>query len=146
MGASDVIIRDVRVKVSDSNQKSTGSMGLASCNQSIIDHCSISWATDKGFNSRSAQNITFPWNIIGESFHDSVHYDAGDLNNSETLAFMASIIRYTRSFHHNLLINNAGRNWSLAGAMEQDTVTYGGQLDIRNNVVYNWRDRTTNGS
>lgn len=44
-----------------------------------------------------------------------------------------------------MLINNTGRNWSLAGAMEQDAVTYGGQLDIRNNVVYNWRDRTTDG-
>jgi hypothetical protein len=29
--------------------------------------------------------------------------------------------------------------------MEQDAVTYGGALDIRNNVVYNWRDRTTDG-
>ncbi|MBQ9899442.1 MAG: carbohydrate-binding protein, partial [Ruminococcus sp.] len=37
------------------------------------------------------------------------------------------------------------RNWSLAGGMEQDAVTYGGYLDIRNNVVYNWRDRTTDG-
>ncbi|MDE7121604.1 MAG: hypothetical protein K2O42_05530, partial [Oscillospiraceae bacterium] len=145
MGASDVVIRNVRVRVGDSNQKSTGGMGLASCNQSIIDHCSISWATDEGFSSRSAQNITFQWNIIGESLHDSVHYDAGDRNNSETHAFAASISGYTGSFHHNLLINNTGRNWSLAGAMEQDAVTYGGQLDIRNNVVYNWRDRTTDG-
>lgn len=29
--------------------------------------------------------------------------------------------------------------------MEQDGVTYSGALDIRNNVVYNWRDRTTDG-
>lgn len=76
MGASDVVIRNVRVRVGDSNQKSTGGMGLASCNQSIIDHCSISWTTDEGFSSRSAQNITFQWNIIGESLHDSVHYDS----------------------------------------------------------------------
>lgn len=122
-----------------------GGMGLGSCNNSIVDHCSISWATDEGFSSRSAANITFQWNIIGESLHDSVHYDAGDRDKSETHAFAASIGGYTGSFHHNLLINNTGRNWSLAGAMEQDAVTYGGQLDIRNNVVYNWRDRTTDG-
>ncbi|MEE3405862.1 MAG: carbohydrate-binding protein, partial [Acutalibacteraceae bacterium] len=33
----------------------------------------------------------------------------------------------------------------MAGGMEQDAVTYGGQLDISNNVVYNWKDRTTDG-
>ncbi len=145
LGSEDVIIRDIRTRVGDVSGKSMGGMGLGSCNNSIVDHCSISWATDEGFSSRSAANITFQWNIIGESLHDSVHYDAGDRDKSETHAFAASIGGYTGSFHHNLLINNTGRNWSLAGAMEQDAVTYGGQLDIRNNVVYNWRDRTTDG-
>lgn len=145
MGSSDVVIRDVRVRVGEMNGKSTGGMGLGSCNHSIVDHCSISWATDEGFSSRSAQNITFQWNIIGESLNNSVHYDGGDRTQTERHAFAASIGGYTGSFHHNLLINNTGRNWSLAGAMEQDAVTYGGQLDIRNNVVYNWKDRTTDG-
>ena len=145
LGSSDVIIRDIRVRVGDMNGKSTGGMGLGSCNNSIIDHCSISWATDEGFSSRSAQNISFQWNIIGESLHDSVHYDGSSRDNTETHAFAASISGYTGSFHHNLLIDCTGRNWSLAGAMEQDAKTYGGQLDIRNNVVYNWKDRTTDG-
>ena len=76
-GCSDVIIRDVRVRPGDRglsgvNDVSDG-MGLGSTNNSIIDHCSISWATDEGFSSRSASNITFQWNIIGESLHDSIH-------------------------------------------------------------------------
>ncbi len=145
LGADDVIIRDIRVRVGEMNGKSTGGMGLGSCNHSIVDHCSISWATDEGFSSRSAANISFQWNIIGESLNNSVHYNANDRSDVERHAFAASIGGYTGSFHHNLLINNTGRNWSLAGAMEQDAVTYGGQLDIRNNVVYNWRDRTTDG-
>ncbi len=145
MGTSDVIIRDVRTRVGDDNGSSHGGMGLSSCNHTIIDHCSISWATDEGFSSRQAQNITFQWNIIGESLHDSVHYDGSDRNNTETHAFAASIGGYTGSYHHNLLINCTGRNWSLAGAMEQDAIHYGGQADIRNNVVYNWMDRTTDG-
>lgn len=145
MGASDVVIRNIRVRVGDSNDTATGGMGLGSCTESIVDHCSISWATDEGFSSRSAANITFQWNIIGESLNNSVHYDANDRSKTERHAFAASISGYTGSFHHNLLINNTGRNWSLAGAMEQDAVTYGGQVDIRNNVVYNWRDRTTDG-
>ncbi len=146
MGSSDVIIRDIRTRVGDVSGKSMGGMGISSCDHTIIDHCSVSWATDEGLSSRSASNITFQWNIIGESLHDSVHYDAGDRGSgTETHAFAASIGGYVGSFHHNLLINNTGRNWSLAGAMEQDGVTYGGALDIRNNVVYNWRDRTTDG-
>ncbi len=145
MGTSDLIIRDIRTRVGDMNGKSTGGMGLGSCNNSIVDHCSISWATDEGFSSRSAQNISFQWNIIGESLHESVHYNGDNRDETETHAFAASIGGYTGSFHHNLLIDCTGRNWSLAGAMEQDAKTYGGQLDIRNNVVYNWMDRTTDG-
>ena len=145
MGSQDVVIRDIRVRVGDSNGSSHGGMGMSSCNHSIVDHCSISWATDEGFSSRSAANLTFQWNIIGESLNNSVHYDANDRSKVERHAFAASIGGFTGSFHHNLLINNTGRNWSLAGAMEQDGQTYGGQLDISNNVVYNWRDRTTDG-
>ena len=146
MGSEDVVIRDVRTRVGDVSGQSMGGMGIASCNHTIIDHCSVSWATDEGLSSRGASNITFQWNIIGESLHDSVHYDAGDRGSgTETHSFAASIGGYVGSFHHNLLIDCTGRNWSLAGALEQDGVTYGGALDIRNNVVYNWRDRTTDG-
>lgn len=145
MGSSDVIIRDVRVRVGEENGVSTGGMGLSSCNHTIVDHCSISWATDEGFSSRQAQNITFQWNIIGETLNNSVHYLDSDRTQTERHSFAASIGGYTGSYHHNLLINNTGRNWSLAGALEQDGATYGGQADIRNNVVYNWRDRTTDG-
>ena len=145
MGSEDVVIRDVRTRVGDVSGKSMGGMGISSCSNTIIDHCSVSWATDEGLSTRGASNITFQWNIIGESLNNSVHYDAGDRDNTERHSFAASIGGYVGSFHHNLLINNTGRNWSLAGAMEQDAVTYGGALDIRNNVVYNWRDRTTDG-
>lgn len=141
MGAQDVIIRDVRLRVGDMNGRSTGGMGLASCDHSIIDHCSMSWATDDGFSSRSARNITFQWNIIAESIDE---YGSGCLGGTvEVDSFGASIGGYTGSYHHNLVTNCSARNWSLAGGMEQDAITYGGQADIRNNVVYNWYDRTT---
>ncbi|MBR2283307.1 MAG: carbohydrate-binding protein [Ruminococcus sp.] len=149
LGCDDVIVRDIRVRPGDRglsgvNDVSDG-MGLSSSNHCIIDHCSISWSTDEGFSSRSASNITFQWNVIGEALHDSIHYNASDRTKTETHAFAGSISGNIGSFHHNLLINCTGRNWSLAGGMEQDGVTYGGAVDIRNNVVYNWRDRTTDG-
>ena len=138
MGAEDVIIRNVRVRVGDMNGQATGGMGLGSCDHSIVDHCSIAWSTDEGFSSRMANNITFQNNIIAEALHDSVHYNG-------THAFAASISGKIGSFHHNLLTNCTGRNWSLAGAVESDNVTYGGSLDISNNVVYNYENRTTDG-
>ena len=144
MGASDVVIRDVRVRVGDSNGQSTGGMGMASCDHSILDHCSIAWATDEGFSSRGAKNLTFQYNIIGESLHDSVHYNS-DRTGTSPHAFAASISGNKGSFHHNLLINCTGRNWSLAGAVESDNKTYGGYLDISNNVIYNYTNRTTDG-
>ena len=151
MGSEDIIIRNVRVRVGDMNGESTGGMGLASCDNCIIDHCSISWATDEGFSSRSAFNITFQNNIIGESLHDSVHYRPGDddpasrpEDSTEPHAFAASISGNIGSFHHNLLINCTGRNWSLAGGLESDG-SPAGYLDISNNVVYNWHNRTNDG-
>src|SRR5207237_10650656 len=39
----------------------------------------------------------------------------------------------------------AGRNWSLAGGLDRTGKRLAGRLDIRNNVVYNWSHRTTDG-
>ena len=48
------------------------------------------------------------------------------------------------SWHHDLLANAEGRNWSLAGGLTGDG-NFAGYLDIRCNVVYNWNGRTTDG-
>jgi len=143
--AKDVIIRDVRLRVGDSCGISMDGMGMAGADHSIIDHCSIAWTTDEGTSSRGAHNITFQHNLIAEALNNSVHYDADNRDNTEKHSFAGSISGNIGSYHHNLLVNCTGRNWSLAGGLEQDGKTYGGQLDVRNNVVYNYRDRTTDG-
>lgn len=145
MGASDVIIRDVRVRVGNYDWYSCG-MSLSCCDNSIIDHCSMSWATDEGFSSRHSKNVTFQWNIISESVDE---YSRGCYPSSNVLpephSFAASIGDYYGSYHHNLLTNCTGRNWSMAGGLEYDYLAYEGRADICNNVVYNWYDRTTDG-
>ena len=62
----------------------------------------------------------------------------------ETHAFAGSISGNIGSYHHNLLADCTDRNWSLAGGLNQSG-KYAGYLDIRNNVVYNWTARTTDG-
>ena len=152
LGADDVVIRDVRVRIGDSVGASLGGMGLGSCNHSIIDHCSISWSIDEGFSSRNAKNITFQYNIIAEALNNSVKFKGSETGKvedrvegeTERHSFAASISGHIGSFHHNLLTNCTGRNWSLAGGLESDG-SPAGYLDISNNVVYNWKDRTNDG-
>jgi len=143
-GTHDVIIRYLRFRIGDAAQKAMDGCGLGSCDDCIIDHCSISWSSDEGHSSRGAKNITFQRNIVAEALHHGPHYRASDRSKLETHAFAASISGNIGSYHHNLLADCTDRNWSLAGGLTQGG-HYAGYLDIRNNVVYNWTARTTDG-
>jgi len=143
-GGHDAIIRFIRCRVGDAARKGMDGLGLGATDHSIIDHCSISWSSDEGASSRSAKNITFQRNIIAEALHHSYHYKASDRAKFETHAFAASISGNVGSFHHNLLAHCTDRNWSLAGGYN-NAGQYDGYLDIRNNVVFNWTARTTDG-
>ena len=144
MGAHDAIIRHIRVRVGDAQRKGMDGMGLASSDHCIVDHCSISWSSDEGFSSRAARNITVQHCIISEALQHSYHYRAGDRTKLEQHAFAASISGDVGSFHHNLLAHCTDRNWSLAGGYDS-AGRYAGRLDVRNNVVFNWIGRTTDG-
>ena len=140
----DVIIRYLRYRIGDAAHKAMDGAGLGSCDNCIMDHCSISWSSDEGTSSRNAKNITFQRNIVAEALHHGPHYRANDRTKLETHAFAGSISGNIGSYHHNLLADCTDRNWSLAGGLNQSG-TYAGLLDIRNNVVYNWTARTTDG-
>ena len=140
----DVIIRYMRYRISDDANKAMDGAGLGSCDDCIMDHCSISWSSDEGTSSRNARNITFQRNIVAEALHHGPHYRASDRTKLETHAFAGSISGNIGSYHHNLLADCTDRNWSLAGGLNQSG-KYAGYLDIRNNVVYNWTARTTDG-
>jgi hypothetical protein len=143
-GTHDVIIRYMRFRVGDVANKAMDGCGLGSCDNCIIDHCSISWSSDEGTSSRGAHNITFQRSIVAEALHHGPHYRASDRSKLETHAFAGSISGDIGSYHHNLLADCTDRNWSLAGGLTQGG-KYAGYLDIRNNVVYNWTARTTDG-
>ena len=82
------------------------------------------------------------WCVIAEALNIANHkkYVAGKGH-----SFAASISGDVGSFHHNLLAHCTGRNWSLAGGLDRAGTVLAGKLDLRNNVIYNWRDRTTDG-
>jgi hypothetical protein len=142
MGATDVIIRYIRVRPGNISGTTLDGMGMASADNCIIDHCSISWTLDEAFSSRSGKNITLQRTLISEALNAAGHkkYPPGTEH-----GYAASIGGDIGSFHHNLLANCAGRNWSLAGGLNKPDHSYAGRLDIRNNVVFNWKNRTTDG-
>ncbi len=143
-GTHDVIIRYVRFRVGDAAKRAMDGAGMSYCDHCIMDHCSISWSSDEGTSSRGAKNITFQRSIVAEALHHGPHYRASDRTKLETHAFAGSISGNIGSYHHNLLADCTDRNWSLAGGLNQSG-QYAGYLDIRNNVVYNWTARTTDG-
>ena len=141
LGARDVVVRYVRLRLGDLAGETMDGMGLASCDHAIVDHCSISWTIDEAFSSRGAKNITFQRNLISEALNVAGHrkYKKGTAH-----GYAGSIGGDIGSFHHSLLAHNAGRNWSLAGSIDQAN-RHAGRIDIRNMVVYNWHHRTTDG-
>ncbi len=141
LGAQDTIIRHMRLRLGNLTGITMDGMGLAGSDHCIVDHCSISWTIDEAFSSRGAKNITFQRSLISEALNIAGHKKYGKGSGH---SFAGSIGGEIGSFHHSLLAHNAGRNWSLAGSIDQANV-HAGRLDIRNMVVYNWKHRTTDG-
>jgi hypothetical protein len=137
-GGNDITIRHMRVRIGSG--RTFDGMGFVG-DHGIIDNCSISWTIDESFSSRNAKNLTLQRTLISEALNVAGHqnYPAGTAH-----GYAGTISGYTGSFHHNLLAHCSGRNWSMGGALDGNAY-YTGKLDIRNNVVYNWGTRTTDG-
>ena len=135
----DGIVRFLKVRIGSGT--TFDGMGLTGADYSIIDHCSISWTIDESFSSRGAHHITLQRTLISEALNVAGHdkYETDKMH-----GYAATIGGDIGSFHHNLLAHNYGRNWSMGGGLNGDGY-YSGRLDIRNNVVYNWGHRTTDG-
>ena len=137
---SDNICRFMRFK---RGYGDTGNaMGITGSDHAIVDHTTCAWGTDETVSGRGAKNVSFQYSIIAEALGiaDHKNYDTGTNH-----GYAATIDGKIGSWHHNLLVHCNGRNWSLGGGMD-GTNTAIGQMDIFNNVVYNWNGRTTDGN
>ncbi|KAI0593343.1 pectate lyase [Biscogniauxia sp. FL1348] len=140
-GASDVIFRHVRVRPGKVSGETVDGMGMAGSNHCVFDHCSVGWTIDESFSSRAAHNITLQRSMISEPLNVAGHKN---YPNGTAHGFAASIGGDVGSFHHNLIAHAEGRSWSMAGGLD-DAAAFAGRLDIRNNVVYNFGSRVTDG-
>ena len=141
---SDVICRHMRFKrgLGVYGENTGNAMGMSGANHAIVDHTTAAWGTDETVSGRGAQNISFQYNVISEALGIAGHKNYDDGKNH---GFAATIDGRKGSWHHNLLVNCAGRNWSMGGGMDGENRPIGG-LDLFNNVVYNWNGRTTDGN
>ena len=142
--SSDAIVRHVRFKrgLGVYGENTGNAMGMSGANHAIVDHCTAAWGTDETISGRGAKNISFQYSVISEALGIAGHKNYEDGKNH---GFAATIDGKIGSWHHNLLVNCNGRNWSMGGGMDGENRAIG-QMDIFNNVCYNWNGRTTDGN
>lgn len=120
--AHDCIIRHLRVRMGDENRVAEDAIAIyTNAHDTIIDHCSASWAVDETISATNAKNVTVQWCIISESLNKSVHpkgaHGYGSLINGEEI-----------TYHHNLYAHHSDRVPRPAACF----------LEFRNNVLYDF--------
>ena len=121
ISANNVIIRYIRVRAEGRGDAVSGRYNK----NLIFDHVSASWSSDEVFSVYHGEYVTIQWCMITEACSGGHKFGGIWGNNHGT-------------YHHNLIAHNTDRNPRIASG--------GGYNDIRNNVIYNWKNESTYGA
>ncbi len=120
--SGDSIVRYIRVRPTDFRRLEIDGFGGASDN-TIIDHCSVSYSVDECLTFYGGANMTVQNCISSESLKQSVHIKGnhgygGIWGGTNT------------SYHHNLMASHDSRTPRLDRQLQE--------TDVRNNIIYQW--------
>ncbi|GJM33914.1 MAG: hypothetical protein DHS20C18_29150 [Saprospiraceae bacterium] len=130
IGASQVIIRYLRVRVGDESGDDSDAISGRYNKHIIVDHVSASWSIDETVSIYHCDSITVQWCLVSESMYNSNHVKGSH-------GFGGIWGSNYSTYHHNLLAHHSSRNPRFASGC--------GNTDFRNNVIYNWGHQSTYG-
>lgn len=134
LGGENIILRFISSRPGERKTKSDyDAFGGSNGSNSIVDHCSISWANDEQWGLYSKNNnYTVQYSVIGPS--NSFSYHSKGIH-----GFGIMLGRSNASWHHNLIVHNVSRNF-------RGKVVGTNTIDFTNNIIYNWASQTAYGT
>ena len=121
--ASEVIIRYIRIRVGGESGDDSDAISGRYRKNIILDHVSASWSVDETMSIYHCENLTVQWCLISESMFNSNHVKGNH-------GFGGIWGSNYSTYHHNLIAHHSSRNPRFASGC--------GNVDYRNNVLYNW--------
>lgn len=122
----NIIVRFLRVRPTDLSGAQGDAIQFSRTSHFILDHVSVSWGSDETVDIYEAQNATLQWCTIEESAPLAGHPDG----NYHNYGLINGPNGQNLTIHHTLFAHHRRRSPAVAN----------GPADIRNNVIYNFRD------
>ncbi len=135
LGGENCIVRYISSRPGPYKATSSGNdaLGGAGGSNSIVDHCSIGWASDEQWGLYSKNdNYTCQYTVIGPANSWGGHAKG-------VHGFGIMLGRSNVSYDHNLIIHNVSRNF-------RGKVPDQNAADFTNNIIYDWGYQTTYGT
>lgn len=135
LGGTNVICRFLSSRPGPYQATSSGNDALGGANgsNSILDHCSIGWASDEQWGLYSQNdNYTLQYSVIGPANSWGGHAKG-------VHGFGIMLGRSNVTYDHNLVIHCVSRNF-------RGKVPDQNAADFTNNVIYDWGYQTTYGT